>query len=109
MFEVTDHFAGTRSVHATRAAALAAGRSLARELAERRGLGALVEEACSCDILICGTVLDDVGDPIDVEPLVRIDPSPMPRPLKHSSQAIVPVVSQGRLVPWMGGLMVSHA
>lgn len=111
MFEVTDHFAGTSSVHATQAGALAAGRSLARELAERRGLGALLEEACSCDTLIYGTVLDDTGNTIDVEPLVWIDPSPSPPPLplKHSSQPVVPVVSQVRLVPWTGGLMGSHA
>jgi hypothetical protein len=75
MFEVVDHFTGTTSIHATRAEALAAGRLLARRLAEMRGLGAIVEEHNSCDVLICGTVLDDSGEAIDLEPLVWIDPA----------------------------------
>ena len=75
MFEVVDHFTGTTSMHATRAEALAAGRLLARRLAEMRGLGAIVEEHNSCDVLICGTVLDDSGEAIDLEPLVWIDPA----------------------------------
>lgn len=78
MFEVVDDLAGTSSLHATRAEALAAGRSLAYRLADLRGLGAIVEEACSCDWLICGTVLDEVGEAIDLEPLVWIEPGPVP-------------------------------
>jgi hypothetical protein len=111
MFQVVDQFAGTSSLHATRAAALAAGRSLARGLAELRGLGALVEEACSCDTLICGTVLDDAGEAIDLEPLVWIDPSPgpVPLPLENSTQRVVRMANQLPLEPWVGALTTSHA
>ena len=111
MFEVVDQFAGTSTLHATPAAALAAGRSLARGLAKTRGLGALVEEACSCDTVICGTILDDVGEAIDLEPLVWIDPSPgsVPMPLQYPTQQIVRLASQVRPEPWLGALMASHA
>jgi hypothetical protein len=81
MFEVVDHFLGGSSLHATRAEAMTAGRSLACRLAELRGLGAIVEEACCCDLLICGTILDETGEAIDLEPLVWIDPGPGSGPL----------------------------
>lgn len=74
MFEVVDHFGGIVSRHGTRAEALSAGRCLADRLAASRGLGPVVEEESSCDLLICGTVLDETGEAIDLEPLVWIDP-----------------------------------
>jgi hypothetical protein len=75
MFEVVDHLSGTTSSHPTQAQALAAGRLLARRLAQARGLGAVVEEPTVCDVLLCGTVLDETGEVIDLEPLVWIEPA----------------------------------
>lgn len=77
MFEVVDHFGLTVSRHGTQTEALAVGRSMARLLAAARGLGPIVEEESSCDLLICGTVLDENGTAIDLEPLVWIDPQPL--------------------------------
>ena len=77
MFEVVDHFGLTVSRHGTQTEALAVGRSLASMLAASRGLGPIVEEESSCDLLICGTVLDEAGEAIDLEPLVWIDPRPL--------------------------------
>lgn len=77
MFEVVDHFGLTVSRHGTQTEALAVGRSLASMLAASRGLGPIVEEESSCDLLICGTVLDEAGEAIDLEPLVWIDPGPL--------------------------------
>lgn len=77
MFEVVDHFGLTVSRHGTQTEALAVGRSLASMLAASRGLGPIVEEESSCDLLICGTVLDEAGEAIDLEPLVWIYPGPL--------------------------------
>ena len=77
MFEVVDHFGLTVSSHGTRTEALAVGSSLASLLAASRGLGPIIVEESSCDLLICGTVLDEAGEAIDLEPLVWIDPRPL--------------------------------
>jgi len=87
MFEVVDHFGLTVSRHGTQTEALAVGRSLASMLAASRGLGPIVEEQSSCDLLICGTVLDEAGEAIDLEPLVWIDPRPLSDPSREPSGA----------------------
>ena len=87
MFEVVDHFGLTVSRHGTQTEALAVGRSLASMLAASRGLGPIVEEESSCDLLICGTILDEAGEAIDLEPLVWIDPGPLSDPPRQSPGA----------------------
>ena len=62
----------TSATYATRAAALAAGRFLARQLAAARALTGILEDPCDDGLLIYGTIQDETGKIIDVPLLVRV-------------------------------------
>jgi hypothetical protein len=72
MQQVLSHVMETSATYATRAAALAAGRFLARQLAAARVLTGILEDPCDDGLLIYGTRQDETGKIIDVPLLVRV-------------------------------------
>jgi hypothetical protein len=72
MLQVLSHAMGTTATYATRAAALAAGRFLARQLAAARALTGILEDPCDDGLLIYGTIQDETGKIIDVPLLVWV-------------------------------------
>jgi hypothetical protein len=72
MLQVLRHAMGTSATYATRAAALAAGRFLARQLAAARALTGILEDPCDDGLLIYGTIQDETGKIIDVPLLVWV-------------------------------------
>jgi len=70
--QVLRHAMETSATYATRAAALAAGRFLARQLAAARALTGILEDPCDDGLLIYGTIQDETGKIIDVPLLVRV-------------------------------------
>ncbi len=71
MLQVLNQVTGATTRYATRTAALAAGRRLARQLATAHALQGILEDPDDDRLLIYGTVQNAEGRIIEVPPLVR--------------------------------------
>jgi hypothetical protein len=72
MLQVLNQVTGATTRHATRTAALAAGRRLARQLAGAQAFAGLMEDPDDDRLLIYGTVENPAGRITEAAPLVQV-------------------------------------